>query len=544
MSDFQMINKTITSENIIDFATLPIFNASQLNGILLDVDLSSQNLSKAVLTYDTTQENLQLKQGDFTNYIYNENQLTLDVTTNRWILDIQSKYIFGDPTSSGTTFILTKGFLIPTSGTMRLSAIKMIIYLGTGELFYQPSITSQLILSMDFMTFAADIPTSPSFARTCFNLTGTGASTARPVLLLNYCQFLFWGSLGTLTGFDTIQMSNIALRVNNGTLTISNLVGSLSIQTASFSNYLNTGKTFITFSGTGSPGIFLGGINFIPKNTEYAFLIADTLTPNLTAYGNTETQTFITIPAERFFNPTSGLTQTSIYINAAANNHIRTSTISAELRCITLTQTDFNLTMQWSILNIDTITETNMERITSSTQVLKMIGLEPSNIVSNIQINLRALGGDKNISINLIFLGTAQSVSVDNTTDTLTDVAHGLSSGDLVCFFDTSIGNLPGGVSNLLLYWVDVLTADTFQLHNNVGLSSLVNITSNGTSVMYAETTLSNQLFTTGMSSTLFGIISTSGIVSLTTNTRLAPVVRNDVDFDSIECNNFYFRLH
>lgn len=541
MSDFQLFNKTLTSENILDFATLPIYNSSQLNGVSLDVDLEDQALEKAFLRYNLTDGNLQLTQGDFTNYIYNENQLTLDVATNRWILTAQGRYVFGDPTSSATTFILTKGFLIPTTGSnMRISAIKTCIYLGTGELFYQPIITTQLILNIDFITFAADIPTSPTFTRTCFNLVGTGAS--KPVLLCNYCQFLFWGSIGTLDSFDSIQMTNMSFRANNGTLTIANLVNTFSIQTASFSSYLNTGKTFLTFSGTGSPGIFLSGINFIPKNTEYAVLISSSLTPNVSAYGNTETQTFITIAGERFFNP-SGLTQSSIYISSSANNHIRASTITSELKSETLTQTDFNLGMQWSIIDIDSISASHMERITNSGQVITVIGLEPITVVSITQINIRAIGAEKNISTDVFSLGTANSVSVDNTTDTLTDVAHGLSSGNQICFWDTSVGNLPTGVSNLLVYWVNVLTVDTFQLHNNAALSALVNITSNGTSVSYATVTSTNQVFSTQIPDTSFGILATTGLVSLTIGTRLAPAIRNELDFDPVECNNFYFRL-
>lgn len=73
--------------------------------------------------------------------------------------------------------------------------------------------------------------------------------------------------------------------------------------------------------------------------------------------------------------------------------------------------------------------------------------------------------------------------AINTTTNVLTSVGHGLTDGDRVCITGTT--TQPGGVSATTVYFANSLTADTFEIHTNVGLTSIVDITSAGTGTIH-----------------------------------------------------------
>lgn len=72
------------------------------------------------------------------------------------------------------------------------------------------------------------------------------------------------------------------------------------------------------------------------------------------------------------------------------------------------------------------------------------------------------------------------TVTVVAATDIWTSTAHGLSTGDVV-LLSNSGGALPTGASATTKYFVKVIDADTFYLYTNSGLTTLLNVTTNGT---------------------------------------------------------------
>jgi hypothetical protein len=92
--------------------------------------------------------------------------------------------------------------------------------------------------------------------------------------------------------------------------------------------------------------------------------------------------------------------------------------------------------------------------------------------------NLPGLWADgKTVSITA---STNASATANATTDQLTVAAHGLSENQPVVVGGTAV---PGGIQPQTIYWVKVIDANTIQLRTAHDSTSLVDITSTGTSV-------------------------------------------------------------
>lgn len=93
-------------------------------------------------------------------------------------------------------------------------------------------------------------------------------------------------------------------------------------------------------------------------------------------------------------------------------------------------------------------------------------------------VQLKAKATADGRPVNLLTCGRAL-VTVDNTTDTFTSAAHGLSDGDVIVFH-TITGTLPTGVTAGTPYYVRDSATDTFKIATTSG-GSAVNITTDGT---------------------------------------------------------------
>lgn len=76
-------------------------------------------------------------------------------------------------------------------------------------------------------------------------------------------------------------------------------------------------------------------------------------------------------------------------------------------------------------------------------------------------------------------LGAGTSFTADDTTDTITSTAHGLSDGDILRLTNSG-GALPGGLAADTDYYVIQATADTFKVSTAQG-GAAIDITSTGT---------------------------------------------------------------
>lgn len=77
-----------------------------------------------------------------------------------------------------------------------------------------------------------------------------------------------------------------------------------------------------------------------------------------------------------------------------------------------------------------------------------------------------------------ISASTDTACTADAGTDTISATAHGLSSGDPICF--SSSGNLPGGLYPLVVYYAEVVNANSFKVKETAEATSVINITSIG----------------------------------------------------------------
>jgi hypothetical protein len=76
-----------------------------------------------------------------------------------------------------------------------------------------------------------------------------------------------------------------------------------------------------------------------------------------------------------------------------------------------------------------------------------------------------------------------RSCTADNTTDTITDVAHGLANDDWVEF---NADTMPTGLSSYTIYWVVNAGTDTFQVSATQG-GGAIDFTTDGTDVVYRK---------------------------------------------------------
>lgn len=74
-----------------------------------------------------------------------------------------------------------------------------------------------------------------------------------------------------------------------------------------------------------------------------------------------------------------------------------------------------------------------------------------------------------------------QPADVNTTTNRITLTGHGYTSGDSVVLQTPAGSTLAAGVSANTRYYVNVVDANTLELHTNVGLSAIVDITTTGT---------------------------------------------------------------
>ena len=79
-----------------------------------------------------------------------------------------------------------------------------------------------------------------------------------------------------------------------------------------------------------------------------------------------------------------------------------------------------------------------------------------------------------------ITASTQTSVTADASTDVLTAAAHGYVDNQPIVISGTT---MPGGVEARTIYWVKLLTGNTFQLRSAHDSSGIVDITSAGSSV-------------------------------------------------------------
>lgn len=78
----------------------------------------------------------------------------------------------------------------------------------------------------------------------------------------------------------------------------------------------------------------------------------------------------------------------------------------------------------------------------------------------------------------------AADTAVDPATDRLTATAHGLSNGTRVTVRAQVGGTLPTGLTAGGTYYAKAPDANTLELYSDVGLTSIVNITADGTGTM------------------------------------------------------------
>lgn len=93
-------------------------------------------------------------------------------------------------------------------------------------------------------------------------------------------------------------------------------------------------------------------------------------------------------------------------------------------------------------------------------------------------VQLKAKATRNGRPVNLLTCGRAL-FTADNSTDTITSAAHGLSDGDVIVFH-TLTGTLPSGLTAGTPYYVRDSATDTFKVATTSG-GSAVNITTNGT---------------------------------------------------------------
>lgn len=118
--------------------------------------------------------------------------------------------------------------------------------------------------------------------------------------------------------------------------------------------------------------------------------------------------------------------------------------------------------------------------------------LVTSIAAANTPVRINAIWSDGQVEQRFEF---GDKVNFDNTTNTLTPIddditlssgsafSHGMSNGDSVILLEN--GGLPNGLSEDVRYFVGDVTATTYRLYEEVGLSTLVTFSTNGTGPNY-----------------------------------------------------------
>lgn len=111
---------------------------------------------------------------------------------------------------------------------------------------------------------------------------------------------------------------------------------------------------------------------------------------------------------------------------------------------------------------------------------------------ANTPVRVNAVWSDGEVEQRFEF---GDKVNFDNTTNTLTSIgdditlssgsafSHAMSNGDSVFLLEN--GGLPSGLSEGVRYFVGDVTATTYRLYEEAGLSTLVTFTTNGTGPNY-----------------------------------------------------------
>lgn len=108
-------------------------------------------------------------------------------------------------------------------------------------------------------------------------------------------------------------------------------------------------------------------------------------------------------------------------------------------------------------------------------------------IFDRVRYGFNFLGFMSSQAKRLTGTGTETANTFDNLTDTVTQAAHGYTTGDGPFVYTNAGGDLPTGIEADTPYWVDVLTTSTFQLYptkeDALATTNVVTFSTDGTGV-------------------------------------------------------------
>ncbi len=295
------------------------------------------------------------------------------------------------------------------------------------------------------------------------------------------------GSVAYGASWTTSDVIGVAVDMDAGTLVF---YKNNTSQGTAFSDLVSSGKTWFPLAANYGSGTFEGNFNFGQRAFSYtapsgfkALCTTNLPTPTIGATSTTQANKYFAINTYAGTGATNaqtvGFAPDFVWIKARTNAywHKLFDTIRGANKPLVSNDTGAELTETQGLMSFDS---NGFTLGTSSDSTVNNAGSGQTYVAWNWKAN-----GAGSTNSN----GTAKSssVTVDSGTDTVTWNSHGMSDGQKIGFFATT---MPGGLNAGTLYYVRDAATNTFKVAASSG-GAAIDITSNGTTVT-AHTTLTS----------------------------------------------------
>lgn len=431
---------------------------------------------------------------------------------------------------SAKTVLIANRLEIPSGADVAFTnggPLNALVYTGIGAMISGTNINSLDIYQTNLVT------AHPSGSM--FDITGT--TSAASFILLSVV-FLDTANLGLIHDITTFFI----------TVTNQNFTQGLEFQDNANVVIIN----FNVFSTPNTPGCvfftFKGNIPIITFGNVVTFIGTNETLFDLDAALVSSSGYFIAINAigPGLVFKSGSLDQTHIPFKFVACKNIAESIVKSQANLENnALVTDIPAQNSWVIANGGTaFTFTDEERIVGLTDGgMKYIGLEDFSPVLDGNINLDPATATKNLESRfLVIKNTLFEVTFTSGTNTINEVGHALSNGDVISFKNTA-GTLPAELRADIAYYVVNAATDTFQVSYTLG-GAAVAFTDDGTPTnSYSMANLNGGVGRATISGGNPVDVVPQSLVFLKTNYQVYVVVRNTSDAVNIEVHNAYYRL-
>lgn len=432
-------------------------------------------------------------------------------------------------------------YTITSSGPITIKGSGVIIYLGEGTLFYYADLANNFFIFERLLVidggngglggtaklFDIDSPTP-----------GFGVVTTQNFVAIGF------DSMGDIKNTNLSIEAAEFLYCNQG-IYFENCTGAVEMYIVDFNNI--PGCEFIKIGGIYNGTLEFNNCLFRPESNETIFNIL----PTSAITSGKITGAAIDLSAGGKIFATGSKDQTDLYWKATGNKNLQNSTVTIEqLMFGNTTATSIPAQNAYVLCQSSTsFVISNEERMEAQKSpndgVTTYIGTENTTLKLEGNITMDPnLAGTKLLQAKFVTICSCNlyECTFDNTTNIVIRNAHGLSNGDIICFYD-STGTPPAAFNKVTLYFVVNATTNNFQLSYEPG-GAVITFVDNGTPPnVYTKANLVGSVTESDITFNVPKEVVPQAIVRIVTNNKIALFVSNRDGANDIRVRTFYYNV-